>query len=65
MLLLGILATGLAGRPRTGAEPVNYALVATWQGEWVCLYSTPDPVEFGQIRRALQRAIEWHDDASV
>lgn len=64
LLVVGTSAILLARRPRAAA-PAEYALVATCRGEWICLYSTPDPAEFGQVRRALQRAIEWHDDASV
>jgi hypothetical protein len=60
-LLLGMLAPLLPARSRRSAPPA-YVIVATCRGEWVCLYSTRDPIEFGQVRRALQRAVEWHDD---
>ncbi|WP_238006681.1 DUF6232 family protein [Dactylosporangium sp. AC04546] len=28
----------------------------------VRIFTTADPVEFGQVRRGLQRAIEWNED---
>jgi hypothetical protein len=64
MVVLGVSAILLSFRRRTSPTG-DHALVTTCRGEWVRLYSTPDPVEFGQIRRALQRALEWHDEASA
>ncbi len=63
-LVLGMSAIVLTRHPRTTA-PADHALVATCGGEWVRLYATSDPVEFGQVRRALQRAIEWHDETTI
>jgi hypothetical protein len=60
-LVLSMSAILLTRRPRLA----DHSLVTTCRGEWVCLYATRDPVEFGQVRRALQRALEWHDNASV
>lgn len=63
LLVLGTAAAlPVVRRP---VAPADHALVATCRGEWVRLYSTSDPVEFGRVRRALQRAIEWHDEAAV
>jgi Family of unknown function (DUF6232) len=41
-----------------------YELWAIYYGRPVCLFVTHDPTTFGQIRRALQRALEWRRDAT-
>lgn len=51
----------LARRRRGGRA--RQELWAAVGGRLVRLYSSPDPVEFGQVRRALLRAIEHNEDA--
>ncbi|GAB3827153.1 hypothetical protein GCM10027610_009950 [Dactylosporangium cerinum] len=62
VLSLLVLAT-LWARPAPAGSPPDYQLVAAWQGTSICLYTTTDPVRFGQVRRALQRALDWTEDA--
>lgn len=62
VLAVGV-AVALLVRSVQPPPPPRYALVAVWRGECVCLYATADPTTFGQIRRGLQRAIEWEEDA--
>jgi hypothetical protein len=38
-----------------------WALVAAYQGHSVRLFATPDSRTFGQVRRALLRALEAHE----
>lgn len=40
----------------------SYSLMAVRDGAEICLYTTRDATEFGQVRRALQRALEWNAD---
>lgn len=43
-------------------NPIEQELVAEHRGELVTLFRSPDPREFGQVRRALMRAVERLDD---
>lgn len=43
-------------------RPGLYELRAVYRGVPVSLYATPDRQEFGQVRRALRRALEHRDD---
>jgi hypothetical protein len=36
----------------------QHELWAVHRGQWVCLFQTPDAHLFGQVSRALRRAIE-------
>jgi len=49
-----VLVTGACLR----AAPRTYQLRAVHQSTDVCLYSTTHPARFGQVRRALVRAVE-------
>ncbi|GIF65278.1 hypothetical protein Ais01nite_33130 [Asanoa ishikariensis] len=49
-----VLATGACLR----AAPRTYQLWAVHRSTEVCLYSTAHPARFGQVRRALVRAVE-------
>jgi hypothetical protein len=40
-----------------------YELWALVDGGWACLFVCADPVMFGQVRRGLQRSVEWNRDA--
>lgn len=53
--VLALAAIWTASRHRRLCE-----LRATYQGHPVCLFQTTDVREFGQVSRALQRAIETH-----
>jgi len=57
---LAALAGPIVGcfRPRRH----SYEVHAYYRGYRVCLFRTPDPRLFGQIRRALVRALEAHAD---
>ena len=64
VLLVGglvVLATTVIGTTwmRTSRPPLE--LRALYRGEDVQLYSTPDALTFGQVKRALVRAIEASD----
>lgn len=43
-------------------RPIERQLVAHYRGQLVCLYRSRDPREFGQVQRALVRAIERASD---
>lgn len=43
-------------------RPYSYALRATYRGELVTLFSTSDSRTFGQVKRALVRALEQLPD---
>jgi hypothetical protein len=63
VLVLVMIVSLLARSIPPAGPPPRYQLVAAWRGASVCLYATCDPTEFGQVRRALQRALEWHEGA--
>ncbi|MEV4512797.1 DUF6232 family protein [Dactylosporangium sp. NPDC049525] len=63
LLVVGVTAT-LMVRSKIGPSLPLYGLMAMCSGAEICLYFTSDPVEFGQVRRALQRAIEWYEDTA-
>jgi len=65
VLIVLVIVTIVALLVRTGppTPPPRFELVAAWRGTSICIYATSDPTEFGQVRRALQRAIEWTEDA--
>ena len=53
-IAIPVLVTGACLR----AAPRTYQLRALHQSTDVCLYSTTHPARFGQVRRALVRAVE-------
>lgn len=58
VLVLAIAVTGACWRPRTA----RYALVAAYRGRWVTLFRSTDEREFGQVKRALIRALQHLED---
>jgi hypothetical protein len=52
--VLSVQGWRLHSRPRT--------IWAFHRGQLVCLFTTHDRREFGQVRRALLRALEWIED---
>jgi hypothetical protein len=60
-ILVGGIVVDLARRRRSGRS--RQELWVDVGGRLVRLYSSHDPVEFGQVRRALLRAIEYNEDA--
>ena len=59
VVLLAVAST-VAACVRHAGEP--YELYANHQGRWVRLFQCPDAQTFGQVRRALARAMEQHAD---
>jgi hypothetical protein len=57
---LAVLAGPIAGCLRGRRH--SYEVHAFYRGRCVCLFRTTDPRLFGQIRRALVRALEAHAD---
>jgi hypothetical protein len=52
----------VAAGARWWSNSQEQALVALYRGEHVTLYQNADPLQFGQVRRALMRAMERLDD---
>jgi hypothetical protein len=59
VVLLAAASTVAACLRHTG-QP--YELYATHRGRWVRLFQCPDAQTFGQVKRALARAMEQHAD---
>src|SRR5438552_1119412 len=58
-VLLGVL---IVVAERTRERGLRYLLLcAEYGGEAVVLYTTTEPRRFGQVHRAVQRALEHHD----
>jgi hypothetical protein len=63
-VLLALVVGAVVERTRRRwVAPPRQELWMDVGGRLVRLYSSDDPIEFGQVRRALQRAIEWNEDA--
>lgn len=60
VLMLGAAATVTVACLREPPHP--YELTATHQGRRVALFQCPDERTFGQVKRALARAMEQHVD---
>jgi hypothetical protein len=60
LVLLLAVASTVAACLRQAAQP--YELYATHRGRWVKLFQCPDAQTFGQVKRALARAMEQHAD---
>ncbi|HEY8474926.1 MAG TPA: DUF6232 family protein [Natronosporangium sp.] len=62
LTMLGLMVLLVASAATSGAcwlvRPVEQELVAEYRGASVSLYRSADAREFGQVRRALLRAIE-------
>jgi hypothetical protein len=57
-LLVQLIAPSIVGRACWRAEPPQYELLAMYRGSRVQLFCSADAQSFGQIRRALARAID-------
>jgi hypothetical protein len=62
MVLLLIVSVAVSGAC-WWVDSAELALVALYRGQPVILYASTDPQEFGQVRRALMRALQQLDDA--
>jgi hypothetical protein len=60
LVVLLAVASTVAACLRHAGEP--YELYATHRGRWVRLFQCPDAQTFGQVKRALARAMEQHAD---
>jgi hypothetical protein len=60
LVALLAVASTVAACVRHAGEP--YELYATHRGRWVRLFQCPDAQTFGQVKRALARAMEQHAD---
>ena len=56
--VLVVITPGLIGGVRHRSHQPRWELRATYRGSHVQLYSTADLQKFGQVRRALMRALE-------
>jgi hypothetical protein len=62
-VLLGFMAAASAAGSCVGPRVRSYELWALYDGASVRLFQTAEAREFGQVRRALLRAIEIAEDA--
>jgi hypothetical protein len=66
VMMLGMVLLMIVSAAVSGAcwwiNPVREELVAEYRGELVTLFHSADPEVFGQVRRALMRAVERLDD---
>ncbi|MET7400540.1 DUF6232 family protein [Dactylosporangium sp. NPDC005572] len=62
LLLTAGIAAGFVRRRRRARTARRELWAYIPGGGLVRIFTTADPVEFGQVRRALQRAIEWNED---
>jgi hypothetical protein len=51
---------GLFGRLFSSPLTTGYELCAFYHGHLVCLFRSPDERVFGQVARALRRAVEFN-----
>ena len=61
LLLVSSLAAWVCCRP-TAVRP--YELWVLYRGQWTLLFAEPDRSVFGQVKRALGRAIEAQEDTA-
>jgi hypothetical protein len=66
LTMLGLVVLLIVSMAVSGAcwwiSSTEHELVAVYRGELVTLHHSPDAEEFGQVSRALMRAIEQLDD---
>ena len=64
-LLVPVVLLAVASTVAACMRPVGqpYELYATHRGQWVRLFQCPDAQTFGQVKRALARAMEQHADS--
>lgn len=66
VMMVGLLSALLLSLTARGAcwrlAQVRQLLVATYRGRWITLFQSTDEREFGQVRRALVRALQHLED---
>jgi hypothetical protein len=64
LALLALAVPGAVGLVCARRWPPQYELLARYRGRQVTVYACRDEREFGQVSRAVQRAVEWAAEAA-